>query len=193
MATIFTAIIQKVNYEKYPYNISYKRYNNRQSLSLENGISIDNDPLLEDIVVYTVSGTAYKPSIGEKARITIDDDGNAYAEPVDTFVKPVNLTDSGSAFGNFKTKNFIRFENDVIKVVESGTKNINFLSSEKIVLAVGSNIVEISESGIKINGNFEVIGNSKFKGTVIANDKPIDETHMHSGVMSGPATTGPVV
>ncbi|MGM3277892.1 phage baseplate assembly protein V [Ralstonia sp. 24A2] len=54
------------------------------------------------------------------------------------------------------------------------------------------------QAGMAVSGNngtgnsMSISGNTQFSGQVSANGHPIDETHRHTGVQSGPSTTGSV-
>jgi phage baseplate assembly protein gpV len=52
--------------------------------------------------------------------------------------------------------------------------------------------VTINAPTTDINANVNIVGNTVFTGTVIANDHVIDERHTHTGVTAGPTITGQV-
>lgn len=59
----------------------------------------------------------------------------------------------------------------------------------------GNSFIELTEAGditLKCT-NLNVIGNTVFTGTVVANGHSIDETHLHKNVQSGSSNTGVVV
>jgi phage baseplate assembly protein V len=102
---------------------------------------------------------------------------------------------SGDVYGDkYEDGTMITF-NKATKVYEiaipSGTANIKVGG---VTITVVDNKVTITSADVEINGNVKINGNFETGGAVFTNNgKDVGSNHAHSGILPGPAPTGPPV
>lgn len=135
--------IEKIKGTTNPYEVIYRRYDTDIPITLPTGQVIQNDPLKALVYLYNDVGTASHPQKGDQAYIMPINATEYLGFCVDWASKPSRVINE-YCVGNFKTNNFIRFNDNSILAEEIGTENITFKSTVKHLVETA--LLEIASS-----------------------------------------------
>lgn len=142
---------------------------------------IRNDVEIDDILIVSSMGISGTPKVGCHCIVvnTDCDTSKNYGHVIDLF--DINSVNDGVVVYGRNGNKVLFMDNGNIDIV-----------SEKNKITLKGDSIEIT-GNVKITGNLEVSGDSTLigTGTKIANKTFL--SHMHSGVLSGPGSTGGVV
>lgn len=137
---------------------------------------------IDDVVLVNQSKSNVYPNINTKCLI----------------INPPSKNDDYYAFA-FDAENANSVEEGELCLYSNANNSLTFKANGDIDIKSNSNIIKLNSNGIEITGNVKITGNLEVSGnatltgsgTTIAGKQFL--THIHSGVLSGPATTGGVV
>ena len=185
-----------------PYTIKYNGY--KAPDIPEFGFKSD-DPILNDVYIINPVGFTSTPDTNDDAYTFEGTLGEKCCFTTDLFYKP-DTKPNEVCVGNFKTDNFIRINDNQIKVEENGTEviytrttNKTSINSDNIIELTSGKKIIINAPEIEINGDMTINGNLTVNGMITTpqgmkvNGKIINDVHSHSGVAAGQGTTGGVV
>lgn len=179
-----------------PYNIVY--YSNDVPIIEEFGL-FPKKAVKTDTYIINPVGFTSTPDVDDEAYTFKGTFGEKCCIATDLLYKP-NTEPNEVCVGNFKTKNYIRINDNQIKIEENGTEEIytrstnkTSINSNNIVELLSDNEIIIKSPKIKIEGDIEVTGNLEVSGTLKVdgiitapqgmnvNGKIINDVHIHSG------------
>lgn len=103
--------------------------------------------------------------------------------------RPAGLEPGEAVVGNFVVGSIVKFlENGDIEITGKNDLNVTIDGAANITVTDNTTVITPL---FKIDGNLEVTGTTTLGDTVTSNSKDISDTHLHSGVTSGGANTGP--
>lgn len=114
-------------------------------------------------------------------------------------LRPKNKKPGEVEFGNFVHGSTIFFDDDKNIVVNCENDQIVTIKGASIINVTGDaditvgGEVNLTTSKLTVDGDLEVTGDTTLGATVTSNGKDISDTHIHSGVTTGPGTSGPPV
>lgn len=160
--------------------------------------------LNSDVMILNPVGFTSCPDEDDLAYTFETDDGDKFCITSDYLEKP-HTEPNEVCVGNFKTNNYVRINDNQIKIENNGTEEIytkttkltSISSNDTIELVADKKIVikapeVVVEGNMTINGNLTVNGMITSQQGMTVNGKVIDDVHTHSGVQSGSSTTGGV-
>lgn len=197
---MYKATIYKVNYDVVPNTIDIQKYDFKQNLVFQNGITIEKSPIVKNIPIYGFVGWNSLPKVGDRTIIFVDDDNLMYAFCWDYAFKKTNSS-YNPILGNFETNNIIRFEDNNINVGnvlqdnnELGTTNINVIMKE--LMNLKAKVVQLEAELTTIKGNVNIEGNLVVSGTITSADTISGGisgmSHTHTSSQAGSPTSSPI-
>ena len=159
MSSIYKATISKVNNETLPLTVDIKKYNLIENIktTLPNGIVIDNDPIIKDIIVYNPCGYNYVPKVGDKVEVFVDDDDFSFCLPLDINTEEMTTT-KNPIIGNFDTKNILKYTDNEIIIKQEVEEQ------EQIKVYINTDMINLTSTNISLNGNTTINGNTNITG-----------------------------
>lgn len=176
--------------EQRPYNIRYTGFKAPDIPFL--GLKSDV-PILDDVYIINPVGFTSTPDTNDDAYIFQGMMGEKCCIATDIYSKPETKPNE-VCIGNFKTFNYVRINDNQIKIEEDGTdeiytkttKKTSINSNDIIELRAEKKIVIVAPD-VEITGNLTISGNLTVTGMINAsqgmtvNGKVINDVHSHSG------------
>ncbi len=199
--------IQDTERNQRPYNIKYIGYSSPEIKEFE--LKSQNF-IKSDIYIINPVGFTSTPDTNDIAYVFLENSGEKFCIATDNYYKP-DTNPNEVAIGNFKTNNYIRINDNEIKIEENGTEQIYIkannktsINSQNTIELISENNIIIKSPNITIEGDISIKGNLTINGKMditgmittplgmTVNGKVINDIHTHIGVTGGKDNTGGV-